>query len=58
MHGVHDWMFPVELARQARDALFAAGADVSYREIADLSHSYPREINAELLAWFGGTPRI
>ena len=53
VHGVHDWMFPVELARQARDALFAAGADVSYREIADLSHSYPREINAELLSWMG-----
>ena len=51
VHGAHDWMFPVELARQAQQALTAAGADVTYREIADLSHTYPREINATLLAW-------
>jgi phospholipase/carboxylesterase len=50
-HGRLDWMFPVEVARHARDALAAAGADVSYREIDDLSHAYPREINAELLQW-------
>jgi len=51
VHGARDWMFPVELARQARATLTAAGADVAYREIDDLSHAYPREINAELLAW-------
>ncbi|KPF96682.1 hypothetical protein IP86_15990, partial [Rhodopseudomonas sp. AAP120] len=51
VHGRHDWMFPVELARQAHHALVAAGADVTYREIDDLSHTYPREINASLLAW-------
>jgi phospholipase/carboxylesterase len=51
VHGRHDWMFPVELARQAREALFTAGADVSYREIADLSHTYPREVNEALLDW-------
>ncbi|MGP9813195.1 phospholipase [Rhodopseudomonas sp. NSM] len=55
VHGRHDWMFPVELARQAQQALVAAGADVSYREIADLSHTYPREINAALLDWLNGT---
>jgi phospholipase/carboxylesterase len=54
VHGRHDWMFPVELARQAQQALFAAGADVSYREIEDLSHTYPREINAALLEWLRG----
>jgi phospholipase/carboxylesterase len=53
-HGARDWMFPVELARQARATLTAAGADVTYREIDDLSHAYPREINAELLAWLKG----
>jgi phospholipase/carboxylesterase len=26
---------------------------VTYREIADLSHTYPREVNAELLEWLG-----
>ena len=54
VHGARDWMFPVELARQARATLAAAGADVAYREIDDLSHAYPREINAELLAWLKG----
>jgi phospholipase/carboxylesterase len=51
VHGRLDWMFPIEVARQAREALAAAGADVTLREIADLSHTYPREINAEILAW-------
>jgi len=27
---------------------------VTYREIDDLSHTYPREINAELLKWLNG----
>ncbi len=54
-HGRLDWMFPVQVARQTQAALSAAGANVTYREIDDLSHSYPREINAELLAWLNGT---
>jgi len=54
-HGKLDWMFPVEVARHTRDALSAAGADVIYREIDDLSHTYPREINAELLQWLNGS---
>jgi phospholipase/carboxylesterase len=53
-HGKFDWMFPVEVARHASDALTAAGADVTYREIDDLSHSYPREINVEILRWLNG----
>jgi phospholipase/carboxylesterase len=51
VHGRLDWMFPVQVARQTRDLLSAAGADVTYREIDDLSHCYPREINAEILNW-------
>ncbi len=54
VHGRLDWMFPIEVARQAREALAAAGADVSLHEIADRSHTYPREINAEILAWLRG----
>lgn len=50
-HGALDWMFPVEVARHTGEVLKRAGADVSYREIPDLSHCYPREINAEILAW-------
>jgi phospholipase/carboxylesterase len=55
VHGKLDWMFPVQVARHTREALSAAGAEVTYREIDDLSHTYPREINAELLRWLTGT---
>ncbi len=51
VHGRLDWMFPVEVARQARQALATAGAAVTYRELDDLSHAYPREINAAILDW-------
>jgi phospholipase/carboxylesterase len=51
VHGRLDWMFPVQVARQTQQALSAAGADVTYREIDDLSHSYPRETNPAILNW-------
>jgi phospholipase/carboxylesterase len=51
VHGRLDWMFPVQVARQTRDALTAAGADVIYRELDDLSHCYPREMNGPILNW-------
>jgi phospholipase/carboxylesterase len=54
VHGRLDWMFPVQVARQTRELLSAAGAEVTYRELDDLSHSYPREINAVILNWLGG----
>ena len=54
VHGRLDWMFPVQGARQTRDALSAAGAAVTYLELDDLSHCYPREINAVLLSWLRG----
>jgi phospholipase/carboxylesterase len=54
-HGTLDWMFPVEMAREAAAALTAAGAAVTYREIDDLSHTYPRELNPEILAWLDRT---
>lgn len=56
-HGARDWMFPVEVARRAAEALAAAGADVGFREIDDLSHCYPREINAAMLTWLRDNPR-
>ena len=55
VHGRLDWMFPVQVARQTHNLLTAAGADVNYREIEDLSHTYPREINAEVLQWLNGS---
>jgi phospholipase/carboxylesterase len=54
IHGRLDWMFPVQVARQTRQLLSAAGADVTYRELDDLSHCYPREMNAEILKWLSG----
>src|ERR1700704_1128936 len=51
VHGKLDWMFPVQVARQTHRALAVAGAAVVYRELDDLSHCYPDEINAAVLAW-------
>jgi phospholipase/carboxylesterase len=51
MHGALDWMFPVDIARSARDSLMQAGAVVEYREIADLSHTYPVEENPRIIDW-------
>jgi phospholipase/carboxylesterase len=53
VHGALDWMFPSSMAQEAERVLTRAGAHATYREIADLSHTYPREMNAELLAWLG-----
>jgi phospholipase/carboxylesterase len=55
VHGRLDWMFPVQVARQTQQLLSAAGADVTYREIDDLSHCYPREINPAILNWMNRT---
>jgi len=54
VHGRLDWIFPVQVARQTQQTLAAAGADVTYRELDDLSHCYPREMNAAILDWLGG----
>jgi phospholipase/carboxylesterase len=54
VHGARDWMFPPGMARDARHALEQAGAAVVHREIADLSHTYPRDENAAILDWFLG----
>jgi phospholipase/carboxylesterase len=52
IHGALDWMFPVDIARGARASLTGAGVDVVYREIADLSHTYPVEENSRIMDWF------
>jgi phospholipase/carboxylesterase len=52
VHGTQDWMFPPEIAQSAERTLKQAGANVVYREIADLSHTYPRDENARILDWF------
>ena len=51
-HGVHDWMFPVDSARLAKETLAGLGANVRYDEVSDLAHTYPLEKNVEILDWF------
>ena len=48
-------MFTIDMARQAQAVLLTVGAVVVYREIGDLSHCYPREINPDILAWLRGS---
>ncbi len=52
VHGALDWMFPVQSARTAVEMLESAGANVTLRVIDDLSHTYPREENNQILQWF------
>ncbi len=54
IHGALDWMFPVSVAQEANASLSAAGADVLYREIPDLSHTYPSEESIRILDWLNG----
>ena len=56
VHGALDWMFPVSLAQEAARVLDEAGALLVYRELEDLSHTYPREENVAILEWFD--PRL
>jgi len=51
VHGALDWMFPVAVAQQTREVLAAAGAEIVYRELEDLSHTYPRDENTHILDW-------
>lgn len=51
-HGTHDWMFDIEVAHMAREVLGGLGADLVFREIPDLAHTYPRDENPRILDWF------
>jgi phospholipase/carboxylesterase len=55
-HGALDWMFPVDNARYAFQTLLMSGAAVTYRQIPDLSHAYPRDAQGEVLDWMLGSP--
>lgn len=52
IHGALDWMFPVEGSREAYQTLQRVGVDIVYREIEELSHSYPDEENESILKWY------
>jgi phospholipase/carboxylesterase len=51
VHGALDWVFPLHTARMAGEALVTAGARLVYREVEDLSHTYPRDENPRILDW-------
>jgi phospholipase/carboxylesterase len=51
IHGQQDWMFPVTMARDAERYFQAAGAAVTYREVPDLSHTYPGDMSGAMLEW-------
>ena len=57
VHGAQDFLFPVDYARMTRDVLTEAGADLTYRELPELSHTYPRSENPAILAWFESKTR-
>lgn len=53
VHGTLDWMFPADRVRNDVEMLRASGANLIYRELPDLSHTYAREMNAVVLDWLG-----
>lgn len=52
VHGSLDWMFPIEVAHMANAELTQAGADVTFRPIEGLSHTYCRSEFPQLIEWF------
>jgi len=52
VHGARDFLFPVAYAHLTRDVLTEAGAALTYRELPELSHAYPRSENDAILSWF------
>ncbi len=52
VHGTIDWMFPIETAYMAQQELMAAGANLVFRPIEGLSHTYCRAENPDLIKWF------
>ncbi len=51
IHGDRDWMFPRQMADDAARHFTDAGADVTYRPISDLSHTYGGELSSLILDW-------
>jgi len=57
VHGHLDWMFPIETAFMAEQELRSWGANLTFRPLEDVSHSFARHELPALLDWFG-TPTI
>jgi len=52
VHGTLDWLFPIETAYMAQAELEAAGANLVFRPIENLSHTYCRSENPNVISWF------
>jgi len=52
IHGALDWMFRLQIAQRDARNLEQMGADITLRILHDLSHTYPRDENGRILAWF------
>ncbi len=52
VHGTLDWMFPIETAYMAQAELEAAGANLVFRPIEGLSHSFCRAEAPHVINWF------
>ena len=52
VHGLLDWMFPIETAYMAQSELLNAGANLTFRAIDGLSHTYCRAEHPDLITWF------
>ena len=51
LHGDKDWMFPRQMAEDAAKHFTAAGANVTYWPVADLSHTYGADLSTKILDW-------
>ncbi len=52
VHGTRDWMFPIELAHQAKESFRASGAHITFVELTDRSHVFPQDEASSTLNWF------
>jgi phospholipase/carboxylesterase len=57
VHGVHDFIFPVQFTRQTNALLKQIGYDVKYEELPDWGHALTYSINERLvMPWFETLP--
>ena len=57
VHGVHDFIFPVQFTRQTNELLKEIGYDLKYEELPDWGHAFTYSINERLvMPWFEHLP--
>ncbi|MGH8013923.1 MAG: hypothetical protein ACREQ4_15655 [Candidatus Binataceae bacterium] len=57
IHGVHDFIFPVQLTRQTCTMLRELGYNLRYDELPEWGHAYPYSINERMvMPWFEQLP--